>query len=167
MAYFEWADDMVIDGGPIDEDHRRLVDQVNALHTATSEGKGRDVVAALLHEVIESTREHLRREEQIMAQMGFPNLDGHKKGHNYFMDELYALERKQQEGSITVAAQLSSVLRDWLSLHIRRNDKELLRFHRNQAREQKRAALQARALPGTRSALKAPASAPAPIPRLK
>ena len=29
MAYFEWADDMVIDNGPIDEDHRKLVDLVN------------------------------------------------------------------------------------------------------------------------------------------
>ena len=36
MAYFEWAQDMVIDDGPIDADHRRLIDQVNELHTATS-----------------------------------------------------------------------------------------------------------------------------------
>ncbi len=36
MAYFEWAQDMVIDNGPIDADHRRLIDQVNELHTATS-----------------------------------------------------------------------------------------------------------------------------------
>ncbi len=31
MAYFEWAQDMVIDNGPIDADHRRLIDQVNEL----------------------------------------------------------------------------------------------------------------------------------------
>ena len=31
MAYFQWADDMVIDNGPIDQDHRKLVEQVNAL----------------------------------------------------------------------------------------------------------------------------------------
>ena len=38
MAYFEWADDMVIDGGPIDQDHRVLVDLVNELHSATVRG---------------------------------------------------------------------------------------------------------------------------------
>ena len=48
MAYFEWADDMVIDNGPIDQDHRKLVEQVNALHTATTEGRGQEVVGALL-----------------------------------------------------------------------------------------------------------------------
>ena len=45
MAYFEWANDMVIDNGPIDDDHRKLVEQVNTLHTATSQGRGQDVVA--------------------------------------------------------------------------------------------------------------------------
>jgi len=52
MAYFDWADDMVIDGGPIDADHRLLVDLVNELHTATREGQGRAVVASILHRVI-------------------------------------------------------------------------------------------------------------------
>jgi hemerythrin len=60
--------------------------------------------------------------------------------------------KKLQAGSITVAAQLSAVLRDWLSLHIRRNDKELLRFQRRKAREQ------ARASAGTKAPLLAPGS---------
>ncbi|WP_313571800.1 bacteriohemerythrin [Comamonas terrigena] len=151
MAYFEWADDMVIDGGPIDADHRLLVDLVNELHTATREGQGRAVVASILHRVITSTQDHLRNEEHLMAQMGFPDLDNHKIGHNHFMDQLWDLEKKLQAGSITVAAQLSAVLRDWLSLHIRRNDKELLRFQRRKAREQARAAA------GTKAPLQAPA----------
>jgi hypothetical protein len=66
------------------------------------------------------------------------------------MDQLWDLEKKLQAGSITVAAQLSAVLRDWLSLHIRRNDKELLRFQRRKAREQ------ARASAGTKAPLLAP-----------
>ncbi|MEG2046356.1 MAG: bacteriohemerythrin [Comamonas sp.] len=145
MAYFEWADDMVIDGGPIDADHRLLVDLVNELHTATKEGEGRAVVESILHRVIESTQEHLRNEESIMAQMGFPDLENHKIGHNHFMDQLWDLEKKMQAGSITVASQLSAVLRDWLSLHIRRNDKELLRFQRRKARDQGRVAATAKA----------------------
>lgn len=157
MAYFEWADDMVIDGGPIDADHRLLVDLVNELHTATKEGEGRAVVESILHRVIESTQQHLRNEEQLMAQMGFPDLDNHKIGHNHFMDQLWDLEKKMQAGSITVASQLSTVLRDWLSLHIRRNDKELLRFQRRKARDQQRTASGTAAGMG----LKAPALAPA------
>ena len=138
MAYFEWAQDMVIDNGPIDEDHRKLIDQVNTLHTATSQGRGQDVVAQLLGALIADTQEHLRREEQLMERAKFPDLERHKHGHQLFVEKLHDLQRRHQAGSITVASQLSTLLRDWLSLHIRRGDKELQRFLQKQQREQRR-----------------------------
>jgi hemerythrin len=135
MAYFEWADDMVIDGGPIDTDHLHLVRLVNELHTATSQGTGQEVIQAIMAELISYTKEHLQREEQLMATVGFTNLERHKLGHAHFTDELDALQKKYEAGSVTVASQLSTVLRDWLSLHIRRSDKELRLFiaQRNKA----------------------------------
>ena len=138
MAYFEWANDMVIDNGPIDEDHRKLVDLVNELHTATVQGKGKLVVGRLLDQLIRDTDEHLREEERVKAQAGFPRLDGHKKGHDAFVSDLHDLKEKLRAGHVTVAAQLSAVLRDWLSVHIRRNDKELRRFYEQQEREKQR-----------------------------
>lgn len=128
MAYFEWANDMSIDQGPIDADHKHLVDLVNELHTATSQGQGQAIVGRILDELIRYTVEHLRREEAQMQAVHFPHLERHKIGHQHFIDDLHQLQRKYKEGSIAVAAQLSTVLRDWLSLHIRRSDKELLAF---------------------------------------
>lgn len=135
MAYFEWADDLVIDNGPIDADHRKLVDLVNQLHSATSEGRGMEVVDGILTELIGYTADHLRREEARMAELQFPDLERHKLGHQKFVAELQTLQARYEAGSITVAAQLSTVLRDWLSLHIRRGDKELLNFINNRGRK--------------------------------
>ncbi|MBA4256386.1 MAG: hemerythrin [Polaromonas sp.] len=126
MAYFEWASDMEIDQGPIDQDHRKLVDLVNTLHTVTSEGRGQQIVDRVLGELISYTADHLRREEKLMESLKFPNLANHKVGHDAFLASIHDLKKKYDAGSITVAAQLSTVLRDWLSLHIRRSDKELL-----------------------------------------
>jgi hemerythrin-like metal-binding protein len=128
MAYFEWADDLIIDGGPIDADHRQLVDLVNVLHTATSEGRGVEVIDGILKQVIDYTLSHLQREEALMASVHFPMLENHKLLHKRFADHLQGLKAKYDAGSITVASQLSAVLRDWLSLHIRRSDKELKVF---------------------------------------
>lgn len=128
MAYFVWADDMVIDNGLIDEDHRKLVEQVNTLHTATTEGRGNEIVATLLAQIIADTAEHLRHEEHEMGLAHFPDLERHKDTHQLFLNQLYQLQKKHQSGSITVASELSTALRDWLSLHIRRNDKELRIF---------------------------------------
>lgn len=137
MAYFEWADDMVIDNGPIDDDHRKLVEQVNVLHSATSQGRGQEMVAQLLGSSIADTQEHLRREEHLMELAKFPDLERHKQGHAKFVDKLRDLQQKHQSGSITVASQLSTLLRDWLSLHIRRGDKELARFLQQKERQQR------------------------------
>ena len=108
MAYFEWADDMVIDDGQIDAEHRKLVDLVNELHTATSQGNGQSVVADLLERLIADTAEHLRHEEMQMQQAEFPGLENHRVGHEHFVNDLRALKAKLDAGSITVAAQLSS-----------------------------------------------------------
>lgn len=139
MAYFEWADDLAIDNGPIDEDHKHLVLLVNELHTATSEGQGHDVVGAVLEQLIVYTKEHLLREERTMEQAQFPHLKQHKIGHQKFIDSLLDLQGKYEAGSITVASQLSTLLRDWLSLHIRRSDRELLVFNEAQRKAKLRA----------------------------
>lgn len=128
MAYFEWGDDLIIDNGPIDQDHKKLVDLVNELHTATSQGLGQTVVAKIMSELVSYTQTHLTREEHEMELNGFPGLVEHKRTHVRFMNKLNDLQRKYSEGSITVASQLSTILRDWLSIHIRRSDKEL-RLH--------------------------------------
>lgn len=130
MAYFEWADDLVIDGGSIDADHMKLVELVNRLHDATSEGRGMEVVKDILAELIGYTEEHLRREEQAMQSAGYPGLEKHKESHAKFVADLRGLQKRYDDGSVAVAAQLSAVLRDWLSLHIRRGDKDLLHFIR-------------------------------------
>ncbi|MDE2594203.1 MAG: hemerythrin family protein [Burkholderiales bacterium] len=123
MAYFEWADDLCIDHGPIDADHRRLVGLVNELHTATSDGSGHSVVDHVLHELVDYTRAHLRREERLMESVHYPDFAAHKANHDRFILRIQGLQAKFEAGSITVASQLSTVLRDWLSIHIRREDK--------------------------------------------
>lgn len=135
MAYFEWADDMEIDRGPIDQDHQTLVRQVNDLHTATSEGRGHEIVARLLEELVRDTVEHIRREENFMQTQGYPHLARHKEGHDLFVAELRGLQEAFNAGSITVAPRLSMLLRDWLSLHIRRYDKDIAVFLRKKQRE--------------------------------
>ena len=128
MAYFEWADDLVIDRGVIDADHQKLVATVNELHSATSQGRGLEVVADLLDTLLRDTHEHIRREESLMERLRYPYLKEHRAAHQEFIDLLGQLKQRQSAGAITVAAQLSSALRDWLSIHIRRHDKKLFYY---------------------------------------
>ncbi len=129
MAFFEWSADMAIDGGVIDQDHQQLIALVNQLHRYTAEGQGREVVGEVLAELLGYTEAHFRREEQLMVEWGFPDLPAHRVKHERLVLRMQELQRLHDAGSMAVAALLSVAMRDWLSLHIRRSDREI-RAHR-------------------------------------
>jgi hemerythrin-like metal-binding protein len=135
MAYFEWADDFVIDHGLIDVDHLQLVALVNELHSSTTQGTGCEVVGDIIQRLIDYTRQHFSREEQIMASIKFPKLGAHREEHQHLIRQIETLQKKYESGSLIVASQLSVLLRDWLSVHIRRSDKELQFFLKKGARQ--------------------------------
>jgi hemerythrin-like metal-binding protein len=129
MAYFEWVDDLVIDRGPIDFDHRRLADMVNDLHQAAIEAHDSSVIGARMAELIFYTQDHLLREEEVMAAVGFPDLVAHRQSHVLFMDHLHGLQRRfGSAANTTTAVELAQILRDWLSNHIREADGDLRRY---------------------------------------
>lgn len=86
------------------------------------------MVSDLLDTLLRDTHEHIRREESLMERLRYPYLKEHRAAHQEFIDLLGQLKQRQSAGAITVAAQLSSVLRDWLSIHIRRHDKKLFYY---------------------------------------
>jgi hemerythrin-like metal-binding protein len=131
MAYFEWADDLTIDQGPIDEDHRKLVDLVNALHAAAQQGISRSSVGERMAELIFYTQDHLIREEELMAAIGFPDLAEHKQSHILFLSHLHDYQTDFQKGDAANAIALAALLKNWLANHIREGDGELRDYLRN------------------------------------
>ena len=104
MAYFEWGPDLEIDHGPIDADHRQLVELVNELHTATSQGQGQEVVASVMERLISYTRQHFTREEQGMEAAAFPGLAAHREKHHAITAQLQALQAQLQPAAIDQGA---------------------------------------------------------------
>lgn len=110
----------------LDHDHRELIKLVNELHTATTQGEGRHVVGKILSELIRYTHEHFQREEHHMEKNGYARLEDHRRLHQELLQAVRGLQEKFNSGNVTVAAQVSMLLRDWLSLHIVRKDKEYI-----------------------------------------
>ena len=124
MTYFKWGDDLSVGNSFIDHDHRHLIQLVNDLHTATSRGDGRNIVGNTLAALINYTKEHFQREEHHMELLKYPKIDEHKLQHNELLEQVMHLRAQFDTGHITVAAQVSALLRDWLSVRIRRSDKD-------------------------------------------
>ena len=119
-----WSADMSVGNALLDHDHKALMELVNELHTATSRGEGRQVVDEVLRRLVAYTQQHFRREEHHMECVHYPKLAEHREQHRALMGKVLELVALYQAGHVCVAAQVSALLRDWLSIHVRRDDKE-------------------------------------------
>lgn len=125
MSFFEWTPDMEIDGGAIDDDHRQLIALINQLHEHTVESRGREAVGQVLRDLIRYTEEHFKREEAVMAAVGYPLTAEHHQQHERLVDRMQELNHLHATHSLAVSSLLSLACRDWLSLHIGRSDRDL------------------------------------------
>lgn len=125
MAYFSWSNDLSVGNDFIDRDHRKLVDMVNALYNALSQGKANDVMGKVLNNLIVYTKEHFQREEAEMQRIKYAQFISHKQEHDRLIREVEQLRQKFDAGGSLSAVQVGAMLSDWLRNHIQKVDVQL------------------------------------------
>ncbi|WP_292933428.1 bacteriohemerythrin [Noviherbaspirillum sp.] len=131
MTYLTWSNDLAVGNTFIDGDHQKLIDMVNRLHEVMQEGKGKDVLGKVLNNLITYTREHFRREEDLMLRIGYAGRAAHLHEHEKLLQQVVDLQDKFESGAATLSIQVLHFLRDWLVNHIGKSDKALAEATRN------------------------------------
>ncbi len=125
MSLIHWGSNLALGVTVIDEQHHQLVDILNELHGAMEGGKGREVMAHVLGELIAYTQMHFATEEKLMAQHGYAQSAAHKAEHAKLVADVGDFAGKFKAGKATVTVELLKFLREWLSHHILGSDKAL------------------------------------------
>ena len=122
MTYLAWSEELAVGNTFIDNDHKKLIDMVNRLHSLMNEGKGKEVLDKVLHNLVTYTKEHFRREEDLMRSLHFPGYQDHKDEHDKLLKQVLDLQQKFESGAATLSIQVLHFLRDWLINHIGKSD---------------------------------------------
>lgn len=125
MSYLTWSDTLAVGNTFIDGDHQKLIDMVNRLHAVMQEGRGKDVLDKVLSNLITYTKEHFRREEDLMQRMQYSGFAIHKQEHEKLLQQVLDLQEKFNAGAATLSIQVLHFLRDWLINHIGKQDLQL------------------------------------------
>jgi hemerythrin-like metal-binding protein len=123
MALIQWSEQLSVHIVECDEDHQRLISILNNLWEASEERRGHEVIDRILGELIDYTRTHFAREEDLFDRWSYPGAAKHKEAHRKLIamaGELQVKFRDQQ--SETVADEVFDFLRDWLVRHILGDD---------------------------------------------
>lgn len=81
----ELSETFELDCDELDKDHQRLVEMVNEVVAMLDEGKTENCKSKVL-EFVNYSKRHFGREEQLLAKLGYPNVQKHRE-HHAMLDE--------------------------------------------------------------------------------
>jgi|JI9StandDraft_1071089.scaffolds.fasta_scaffold02345_2 hemerythrin-like metal-binding protein len=130
-AFLEWSSDMSVSNTMIDHDHQILLTLINQLINDENRSD-RLAVEFVMDELINYAFTHFKREEQLMKEMEYPELDNHRKIHDLMTSEVIVMQKKLNIGfTPALGEEVSLYLKKWLSIHILREDKKYSLFLQN------------------------------------
>lgn len=129
MARYEFTSNLETGNAIIDKEHRELIDAVNKLLDACSEGKGRDSVKQTTDFLNNYVDRHFLHEEQLQQQSGYPGFKPHKLFHDNYKKTLKEITAGISSSGATISEMMK--LNNHIGIlisHIRTEDKKLGAF---------------------------------------
>lgn len=80
MDKFDWLESFELGIEEVDEDHRGMLALMKKIEGA-ADNESYDLCNELLEELLAFTIAHFKREEQMLEDVGYPNVDLHKHYH--------------------------------------------------------------------------------------
>jgi len=119
MANVEWNDGMSVGVESIDEDHKILLLLINEINEAINNGSTHLVIIGIFEKLERYVKQHFSKEESLLEQCNYEDLEGHKQQHLDFIDKIIELRnRLLHSDTVEVAQDIHLFLLNWLMTHI-------------------------------------------------
>ena len=104
----------------VDNDHRALIDQINALGEALHKGAGKEQLASMIAFLNTYVREHFSREEHVMQLAKCPATGQNCSAHKALLVKLDAWVRRLQTSGATTSLvlEINREASAWIQQHI-------------------------------------------------
>ncbi len=118
---FQWTDSLSVGHQAMDQQHQLLFALANKLRTMPA---NREAISDVLIDLIGYIELHFSEEEALMAEVGYRDIEPHKKLHLEFANRLnsFAL-RLDSEPPALLLRELQTFVTSWLYQHIQGIDR--------------------------------------------
>lgn len=125
MPLLEWSEEFSCNVREIDDQHKRLVVMLNELHRAMINGKGQEVMASIIGQMMDYTTYHFSTEERYMALHSYPGFLSHSSEHQEFVRTVSRFQAQYEAGRVGLSIDILRFLSSWLLNHIQGSDRSL------------------------------------------
>ncbi len=109
----------------IDQQHRELLNQIEALMSAIHVNEAEARVPGLLAFLASYVDQHFQDEEAAMAAAGYPGLGAHRLIHDQMRRDVSQLLRRYEADSSAITDEVLDFLTNWLINHINEEDRQM------------------------------------------
>ena len=123
---FKWTSDLSVDDAIIDEQHKRLLAQLNKLLEVLAGEDKKDSVAEVILFLDKYIKEHFAYEEQYMGYMHYPELAEHTQLHKDFANRYLEFKKELEKTgpSDKLVLDVENYIGKWWLGHIGVEDKK-------------------------------------------
>ncbi len=126
--YIDWDQSYEVGIELIDHDHQKLVGMLNQVISAANFHLGDAHIRGVIKELIDYTKYHFSREEELMQQNDYPGYEAHIQQHKTMVAQVESFASQIESGDSceeSVCMDIYRYLKEWLLNHITHTDKEL------------------------------------------
>lgn len=126
MPKLEWDELFATGIDRFDDQHKVLFGFINVLRSNTLGKRNQEVVNEVVDSLLSYTMTHFLEEEVILCRLEYPGFADHKAEHDQFLmavRDLYIRFKAGKGESRIIAAEIITVVSEWLQGHILVKDK--------------------------------------------
>lgn len=128
-VYLEWQSSYAVGLAELDEQHARLIEIINELHTAvTSTKRDPNFIKKLIVDLTRFATQHFVTEEKMMKTSQYPAMDKHIVEHREFIKKIQELHEDFKKSVVSLRPMLT-FLNGWFVKHILEKDKDFAAYY--------------------------------------
>jgi hemerythrin len=132
MTYAVWDESLETGNALVDDQHKQLFALINELHDSIIEGDALETQQSVLARLMDYSEQHFQAEEGLMGSVGYPGLIAQQEMHREFTFKTTEMVEESRGDQPVLPITLAVFLSDWLTHHIRAEDKKIGEWIRGQ-----------------------------------
>lgn len=126
MAFLKWSDELSVGVSIIDTQHKKLVDMLNEFYDNLNNGSNENNLKKLVQAMVEYSDIHFKTEEAYFIKFEYSGTKEHIHAHEAFKVKAGDMMAKINSGKQIISMEITGFLRDWLTNHIKIEDKKYI-----------------------------------------
>jgi len=122
VPLIKWRDSYSVGVEKFDNEHKILIELINEMFVVVRDKKSVDHLETAINRLIEYTEKHFAAEEEALAQVDYPDLNGHKDMHKRLITNVLEHKKRIENNDDRERTDFYHFLRDWLLTHIVEED---------------------------------------------